>query len=173
MSWLAARQSVLAENVANADTPNFVARDMTPVDFEEMVSKANSGTADDEDQYPPHRHPHERECALHAGRRRRRSGTPSGNVVSLEQEMIKLSDTQININRHQSYQKRQHVPHRAWRSFALREGNAMDFTTSLYVAAAGMRAQSGACASSRRISPTPIRRRRRQTASLTGGASPP
>jgi len=95
MSWLAARQSVLAENVANADTPNFVARDMTPVDFEEMVSKANSGTAMIKTNI--------RHIAIHTsasapftqGDAVGEGGTPSGNVVSLEQEMIKLSDTQI------------------------------------------------------------------------------
>ena len=33
MSWLSARQSVLAENVSNADTPNYIARDLRPLDF--------------------------------------------------------------------------------------------------------------------------------------------
>jgi flagellar basal-body rod protein FlgB len=38
MSWLSARQSVLAENVANGDTPNYVARDLKPLDFQNMLS---------------------------------------------------------------------------------------------------------------------------------------
>ena len=33
MSWLSSRQSVLAENVSNADTPNYIARDLRPLDF--------------------------------------------------------------------------------------------------------------------------------------------
>jgi flagellar basal-body rod protein FlgB len=33
MSWLSARQSVLAENVSNADTPNYIARDLRALDF--------------------------------------------------------------------------------------------------------------------------------------------
>ena len=33
MSWLSSRQSVLAENVYNADTPNYIARDLRPLDF--------------------------------------------------------------------------------------------------------------------------------------------
>src|ERR1044072_2825096 len=47
MSWLSARQSVLAENVANADTPNYIARDLKPMDFQDLVANAgsnNSGT---------------------------------------------------------------------------------------------------------------------------------
>lgn len=42
MQWLAARQKVLAENIANADTPNYRARDVT--DFESFLEKSNSGT---------------------------------------------------------------------------------------------------------------------------------
>ena len=34
MSWLNARQDVLSQNVANADTPGYTARDLKPLDFE-------------------------------------------------------------------------------------------------------------------------------------------
>ena len=94
MSWLSARQSVLAQNVSNADTPNYVAHDMKPMDFENMVSGQNSGTAlalTNVRHISIHAEsgPFEEEEATGEG------GTPSGNVVSVEQEMIKLSDTQI------------------------------------------------------------------------------
>jgi len=93
MSWLSARQSVLAQNVSNADTPNYVAHDMKPMDFENMVSQ-NSGTSLTltnvrHISIHPTSGPFEEEEATGEG------GTPSGNVVSVEQEMIKLSDTQI------------------------------------------------------------------------------
>src|SRR4051812_28493262 len=94
MSWLSARQSVLAENVSNADTPNYVARDMKPMDFDNILAGQNGGTGL---TLTNARHiaihassdPFEQEDATGEG------GTPSGNVVSVEQEMIKLSDTQI------------------------------------------------------------------------------
>jgi flagellar basal-body rod protein FlgB len=95
MSWLSARQSLLAQNVANADTPDYVARDMKPMDFQTMVSGKNSGTgmattnARHFDIRGAGNAPFDQEDAFGEG------GTPSGNVVSLEQEMIKLSDTQI------------------------------------------------------------------------------
>src|SRR6266478_707903 len=44
MSWLSARQSVLAENVANGDTPNFVARDLKPVDFQSVLAGQGIGS---------------------------------------------------------------------------------------------------------------------------------
>jgi len=37
MSWLSARQKVIAENVANADTPEYRARDITS--FEDMLAR--------------------------------------------------------------------------------------------------------------------------------------
>jgi flagellar basal-body rod protein FlgB len=94
MSWLSARQSVLAENVSNADTPNYIARDVKPMDFENMVTGQNSGSGL---TLTNARHisirnsaaPFEVEDADGEG------GSPNGNVVSVEQEMIKLSDTQI------------------------------------------------------------------------------
>src|SRR5882672_780237 len=95
MSWLSSRQSVLSENVANAATPNYVARDLKPMDFAKVLAGENSGTALATTNV---RHialrgaeatPFDQEDALGDG------GTPTGNIVSLEQEMIKLSDTQI------------------------------------------------------------------------------
>jgi flagellar basal-body rod protein FlgB len=41
MQWLGAHQQVVAENIANADTPGFKARSVSP--FAEMVDGARSG----------------------------------------------------------------------------------------------------------------------------------
>ena len=94
MSWLSQRQSVLAANVANADTPNYVARDMRTPDFRSMVAAQDSGSGLAATNV--------RHFAINAGGGNFRQetakgegGQPSGNVVSVEQEMIKLSDTQI------------------------------------------------------------------------------
>ncbi len=38
MQWHQARQQVLAENVANADTPNYQAKDLAPPNFEGELS---------------------------------------------------------------------------------------------------------------------------------------
>lgn len=39
MDWLAQRHTVLAENVANADTPGYRSRDLKPLDFRAMVKE--------------------------------------------------------------------------------------------------------------------------------------
>ena len=95
MSWLSTRQSTLAQNVANADTPSYVARDIKPMDFDAMVSnqKTSGMTLTNVRHIDIHAQrgtpEYEEEDAPGEG------GTPGGNVVSVEQEMIKLSDTQI------------------------------------------------------------------------------
>lgn len=70
--WLAARQAVTAENIANASTPGFIARDVTA--FDEALRKiAQGGTGKTElmrDEAPW-------------------SVRPSGNSVSLEEELIR------------------------------------------------------------------------------------
>lgn len=40
MRWLAQRQSVLAHNIANADTPNFMPSDVEPLTFKEFVGES-------------------------------------------------------------------------------------------------------------------------------------
>src|SRR5690606_345977 len=40
MDWLTQRHTVLAENIANADTPGYRSRDLKPLDFRAMVKEA-------------------------------------------------------------------------------------------------------------------------------------
>lgn len=42
MSWLTARQTVLAENVANANTPGYVAKDLKELDFKSLIGSNRS-----------------------------------------------------------------------------------------------------------------------------------
>lgn len=44
MEWSAARQKVIAENIANSDTPGYVGRDVTS--FEEHLAAARGGPVD-------------------------------------------------------------------------------------------------------------------------------
>lgn len=39
MTWLGQRQRVLAQNVANADTPDYNARDLKPLNFKDSMSR--------------------------------------------------------------------------------------------------------------------------------------
>ena len=97
MNWLHQRQDVLSQNVANADTPGYVARDLKPLDFEEALSSTSSGAA--------LMTTNTRHIALtpsHAAKFEDREApdqqsTPNGNSVALESEMVKVSDTQAEF----------------------------------------------------------------------------
>ncbi len=94
MQWNQVRQEVLAENIANADTPNYQARDLAPPDFSRQVSAAASvglartnpnhiaGGAGDGDS------------GFAANIKDRYEIRPRGNAVSHEDEMLKLGNNQ-------------------------------------------------------------------------------
>lgn len=99
MQWHQQRQGVLAENVANADTPGYRSQDLTAFRFSEMV--------DAERQAGP-----VRPVATQAGhitssgiagastvKTSRASSferTPDGNSVVLEEQMMKIAENQID-----------------------------------------------------------------------------
>ena len=97
MTWLQARQSVLSQNVSNGDTPGYVANDLKPMDFEKMLqgnnSKFQSGLATTNDHHimitPQSQGTGVSSPDIQA--------VPTGTSVSLEQEMIKVSETQAEF----------------------------------------------------------------------------
>ena len=47
MTWLNQRQDLLSQNVANADTPKYISRDLKALDFDQILSgSGRAGTAD-------------------------------------------------------------------------------------------------------------------------------
>jgi flagellar basal-body rod protein FlgB len=100
MSWLSARQNTLSQNVANVDTPGYTAQDIKPLSFEDLLKKsqemqssgAASGLAVDD---PRHIQIQPQNTSDFTGYDAPDvESNPSGNSVSLEAEMIKVSDTQ-------------------------------------------------------------------------------
>jgi len=101
MSWLEARQNVLSRNVANANTPGYAPHDLKPMDFDDFLHRNNAAgafqtslaTTDD-------RHiaiaPKE-DTRFQDITQQDVDASPNGNSVSLEQEMIKVSDTQMQF----------------------------------------------------------------------------
>jgi flagellar basal-body rod protein FlgB len=95
MRWHQARQGVLAENIANADTPGYIERDLTPFSFgDEMKSVATLTTTTTS---PTH-------FSVSSGGETGGFGsesspfeiTPSGNGVTLEDEMMKVSGNDMD-----------------------------------------------------------------------------
>jgi len=100
MSYLGARQRVIAENVANVDTPGFTPRDIKAPDFGEMVRTAGAAT--------PASTGVTRTSAGHIaspGSSRSPGFTPhaapdsetrmDGNSVVLEEEMLKMAESRM------------------------------------------------------------------------------
>ncbi len=101
MSWLNARQSVLSQNVANADTPGYEARDLKPIDFARLVQESRSSATFDNSLAVTNPRHIAIEPAGGSGFTDDVSAdtqaNPTGNTVSLEQEMIKVADTQAQF----------------------------------------------------------------------------
>lgn len=98
MTWLSRRTEVIAQNVSNADTPGYHARDMKKVDFRDIV---------DREAAPKHPGPR-----LTNARHMQGTIAPQpfetklvpdkygtsidGNDVSLEQQLTRLGQTQLS-----------------------------------------------------------------------------
>ncbi len=95
MDWLGQRQNVLADNIANSDTPNFVPQDLddsqfldvlrrrlTPVDPQRTHGTHLPGTAFRDGPARPgdQKQPYET--------------SPSGNAVVIEEQLMKVAKTQ-------------------------------------------------------------------------------
>lgn len=103
MRWHQDRQKILAENVANADTPGFRARDLRAPNFDRMARGYATATAGASIGAGPMRtDPRHIQTASSAQTRfdvRRDAGhvaTPEGNRVNLEDEMLKVAQNQMD-----------------------------------------------------------------------------
>lgn len=99
LGWLGQRQEVLAQNVANADTPGYRARDLKPLRFRELVTAAPDPVR------------METTRSGHIESQRRADGpfkvaeqrtvyetAPDGNAVVLEEQMAKVSETALSYS---------------------------------------------------------------------------
>lgn len=98
IGWLSERQKVLAENVANADTPNYKARDLKALDFEALARAAGSGgrltpVATDERHFDTRASGSTRNALVKDAKA---EATLSGNTVSIEEEMMKVAETAMD-----------------------------------------------------------------------------
>ena len=97
MSWLNARQGVLAQNVANADTPGYVAQDIKPLDFAKVLQNATSPSPSSPglSTTDPHHIALPGNSSPGGFNSNDLEDSPTkGEAVSSEEEMIKVADTQ-------------------------------------------------------------------------------
>jgi len=97
MQWHQERQRVLSENVANADTPGFRARDLAPLKLDRVAPRAPGIELVRTDAS------HQIGAGSSAGgsafeslRKGAQEIRPTGNAVSLEEEMMKVAANQMD-----------------------------------------------------------------------------
>jgi flagellar basal-body rod protein FlgB len=98
MSWLSARQNVLSQNVANADTPGYSAVDLKPVDFQKVLEQSTEPAAFQGGLTVADPRHIATTSNSSSGYQSAAAGDDAidqtGNTVSVEEEMMKVADTQ-------------------------------------------------------------------------------
>ena len=107
LGYLSDRQRVIAENVANADTPGYRARDLKPFSFEAHVQAASGGRASSVAATPAgvmavtqpgHIQPEGGEPAVQPVKAPDSEVTLDSNGVVLEDEMVKLTQARMDYD---------------------------------------------------------------------------
>jgi flagellar basal-body rod protein FlgB len=96
MHWHQTRQKVLAQNVANADTPRFKPMDLKTPSFGPSGTPAG-GTLAVERTAAQHLTSVAARSGEDEAKARRFETTPSGNAVNLEDEMLKVAQNQADF----------------------------------------------------------------------------
>ncbi|MFA6266494.1 MAG: flagellar basal body rod protein FlgB [Pseudolabrys sp.] len=99
MNWAQERQKVLSQNVANSDTPNYRGRDLVPPKFEDAVAVSARPVQQVSLEATNPGHIGGGMSLGGDGRYSTEKGgyevAPTGNSVSLEDEMIKVANNQM------------------------------------------------------------------------------
>lgn len=103
MDWLSQRQKVLADNIANSDTPNFVPRDLNEAEFQKVLRSQLPAVEPRATQAGHMRGTMQTSGPARSQRQKNTYETsPSGNAVILEEQLIKVaknqSDYQMIVN---------------------------------------------------------------------------
>jgi flagellar basal-body rod protein FlgB len=92
MAWLTERQTVLAQNVANADTPGYVAQDLPEPDFRKYLAQSTAKIALAATQ-PGHLSGTQSPNDTAAEPQKSENAGGANHHVSLEEQMMKVSQT--------------------------------------------------------------------------------
>ncbi len=95
MNWLGERQKLLTENIANADTPGFVSRDLKKFDVA-ATGRVAGGRMELAVSDPAHGAGTRGAAGFATQKNKPLETTISGNTVSLDQELMKAADTAMD-----------------------------------------------------------------------------
>ena len=99
MDWLGQRQRVLAQNIANTDTPDYVPHDLKPQAFRRMVERQAMPTIKPEATQAGHIQSSSLSDQHRSVEQKERYETaPSGNAVIIEEQLINVAQTQNDFN---------------------------------------------------------------------------
>ena len=103
MNWLNQRQEVIAQNVANADTPDYRSNDLKAFDFKSVIRKSGPkskqvSVALTQDTHIPGSRRQSSDSFKEIDVRRPYETAPDGNQVVLEEQMIKMNEIVTNHN---------------------------------------------------------------------------
>ena len=96
MDWLSRRQEVLTQNIANADTPNYAAHDLKAQSFKGLLQPAAPQmqlAATDASHLGPTRPGKKTDDVVD---KKTYESSPTGNGVVLEEQLLKVADTQAS-----------------------------------------------------------------------------
>lgn len=95
--WIDQRQRVVAQNIANADTPNYQPRDLKP--FDELVAEGAGGSAGGQAVTTATTNPMHMTGLVKLASLKRETPvehSPDGNAVSVEGQLTKVAQNETN-----------------------------------------------------------------------------
>jgi flagellar basal-body rod protein FlgB len=103
MGYLNHRQRVISQNIANADTPGYRPKDLTPMDFGSVLKKVEQGGRMSVKLEGSHSsHLGDPSSIGNSAKAKKHKDlyevAPAGNAVILEQQLIKSNKTVIDYN---------------------------------------------------------------------------
>jgi flagellar basal-body rod protein FlgB len=101
LGYLTEREKIIAENVANADTPHYRPNDLKPFSFEAQVKAATSSAGVQAMTQPGHMQAPNARRNLSGAKPTHTADsetTLDGNGVVLEEEMMKMTDARMNYD---------------------------------------------------------------------------
>ncbi|MBI5164675.1 MAG: flagellar basal body rod protein FlgB [Magnetospirillum sp.] len=91
MDWLAQRQEVVAGNIANANTPKFIPKDLKALDFKSVLAETNPAVRPVATN-AAHIVPEMQDPNTVLSQKKTYESSPDGNAVVLEEQMAKLGE---------------------------------------------------------------------------------
>lgn len=99
LNWLSERQSVLSQNIANADSPSYRSQDLTPIDFKRQVEEVSKlPVVVTEGSHLTGTAPRGDYRIDKASYKDVYEASPNGNGVILEEQMIAVQDTKLQYD---------------------------------------------------------------------------